>query len=119
MGGRGGLVMLIGLGRGMCASAAAWASVSEGGFFTAGAAGYSGTSWTISALWTRKWTRGEFLTAMLRARRISWARLKSMVLRTRALMTSMREAWMPSSSSIRAMGWRRDFGGVRTPRIMR
>src|ERR1035437_8634455 len=82
-------------------------------------AAYSGTCLTMSLEWRPKWTRRALRTAVLRARRMSSARLRSMVLRARALMTSMREAWMASSFSMRARGWRRALGGVATPRTMR
>src|SRR5580698_9926084 len=61
MGGRG-RVMLTGLGRGIRDSAPAWASAGDGGFCTAGAAGYSGITRVISSWALSKCTRGEFLT---------------------------------------------------------
>src|ERR1700683_128856 len=103
----------------MLVRAAAWAVAMANGVAAGGTAGYWGTSLTISRADQPKRTLGALLAAMLRARRIRRARATSMWLRTRALTTSMSEAWMASASSKLAMGWRRDLGGVRTPRSMR
>src|SRR5208283_467209 len=103
----------------MSVRAAAWAVAIANGVVTGGAAGYSGTSLTMSFCQQSKRVLLAFLAAMLRARRMRRARGTSMWLRTRALTTSMSEAWMACVSSKLAMGWRRDLGGVRTPRIIR
>src|ERR1700691_3760934 len=103
----------------MLVRAAAWGGVIANGAVAGGAAGYSGTSLTMLLSKQSKRTLVAFLAAMLSARRMRRARATSMWLRTRALTTSMSEAWMASGLSKLAMGWRRDLGGVRTPRIIR
>lgn len=91
-------------------------SLRMGSRTSSGGRAYSGISRTFFSTWLSRRTRPAFFTAMCRARRISAARLTSSVLRTSPLMTSISEAWMESSSSIMAMGCRRENGGRRTLR---
>ena len=63
MGGRG-RVMLTVLGRGIRARALAWAERGRWRLLRGGGGGIVGNFVDHFTLWTRKWTRGEFFTAM-------------------------------------------------------